>query len=102
MEEFSDIGPQVVNDNQTEYSSVDKNGHPNSITSFQNESLMKKFDKLGLHFVGYCLTQRFLQTFDDEGMVKLGSFIKDDASLNEYGLELYNLSERKRLSTEYV
>nr|CAD2179439.1 unnamed protein product [Meloidogyne enterolobii] len=66
--------------------------------SFDKEGLKQIFTGLGKYFVNFCFAQRFLQTFNEQGTVKMSSFIKDDAE-KEYGLKLYDMMDREILKT---
>nr|CAD2155901.1 unnamed protein product [Meloidogyne enterolobii] len=68
--------------------------------SFDKEGLKQIFTGLGKYFVNFCFAQRFLQTFNEQGTVKMSSFIKNDAD-QEYGLKLYDMMDREILNTEF-
>lgn len=66
--------------------------------SLDKEGLKQIFTGLGGYFVNFCFAQRFLQTFNEQGTVKMSSFIKNDAE-QEYGLKLYDMMDREILNT---
>uniref|UniRef100_A0A915M9C5 Uncharacterized protein n=1 Tax=Meloidogyne javanica TaxID=6303 RepID=A0A915M9C5_MELJA len=68
--------------------------------SLDKEGLKQIFTGLGGYFVNFCFAQRFLQTFNEQGTVKMSSFIKNEAE-QEYGLKLYDMMDREILNTGF-
>uniref|UniRef100_A0A1I8BQX1 HEPN_Swt1 domain-containing protein n=1 Tax=Meloidogyne hapla TaxID=6305 RepID=A0A1I8BQX1_MELHA len=91
----TNVPSHTANDNENGHSAV------NSTKDSEHETTLEDlFSGLGLHFVGYCFAQRFLQAFNENGTVKMSSFIEDDAE-QDYGLKFHDMMDRKILNNEF-
>ncbi|KAF7631176.1 hypothetical protein Mgra_00008615 [Meloidogyne graminicola] len=68
----------------------------NNALMSNDQKLVEKFSKFGVHFVQYCLAKRFLEAFNHDGHVRMASFTENEDKQN-YGLKLYEMMERKVL-----